>query len=391
METQTMWERIREIAGNPLEQVRQWKQRHHGAVIGCMSCLPYFVPEEVIHAAGALPVGIWGAEIPISQADARLQSFTCTMARSSLEMGLRGMLSACDAVVFPSTCDAFQNLSEIWKRSSINPATVVNVVMPRHTDRVSAFHYARQSLRGFLKRIEQLTATEISAEALSRSIEIYETNRSLLREADKIRRSAPELISAADMMQLVLASTFMPKQEHTALARGIVEAARARPATTGLGGSPGVRIFLAGVMPRPVELLRVLERAGVQVVGDRLGMGSLYYDLAIPTEGDPLEALARGYMSYPPCSTIHTQRSSRAHDLIDRVRESRAHGVIILGMKFCEPEFFDYPDLEARLEEAGIPSLLIETELGMGDVGQAQTRLEAFLETLQAAPEEARR
>lgn len=391
METETMWERIREIAGNPLEQVRQWKQRHHGAVIGCMSCLPYFVPEEIIHAAGALPVGIWGEEIPISRADARLQSFTCTMARSSLEMGLRGMLSACDAVVFPSTCDAFQNLSEIWKRSSISPATVVNVVMPRDTDRASAFHYARQSLRGFLKRIEQLAATEISAEALSRSIEIYETNRRLLREADELRRSAPGFFSAADMMQLVLTSTFMPKQEHTVLARGIVEAARARLAATGLGEGAGVRIFLAGVMPRPVELLRILERAGVHVVGDRLGMGSLYYDLTIPREGDPLEGLARGYMSYPPCSTIHSSRSTRAQDLIDRVRESRARGVIILGMKFCEPEFFDYPDLEAHLEEAGIPSLLIETELGMGDVGQAQTRLEAFLETLQAAPEEAGR
>ncbi len=348
-----------------------------------MSCMPYFAPEEIIHAAGALPVGVWGAEIPISEADARLQTFACTMARSSCEMGIRGMLRVCDAVVFPSTCDAFQNLSEIWKALPLMPSTVVNIDMPRQIDRTSALQYALDSVQHFTRRMEHVTGSTISSDALVRSIDIYNEHRRILRTIDNLRKSVPDLIPAENMLSLVLASTFMPKEEHSALARHILESLRAYcPTHQDTREDPSIRIFLTGVMPRPTALLHVLERAGVQVVGDRLGLGSLYYDLEIPKDDDPLRALARGYLSYPPCSTIHRPGASRAQDLIDRIHESRVQGVIIFGMKFCEPEFFDYPDLEASLEKAGIPVLVLETDLGMGDIGPAQTRIEAFLETM---------
>jgi benzoyl-CoA reductase/2-hydroxyglutaryl-CoA dehydratase subunit BcrC/BadD/HgdB len=134
--------------------------------------------------------------------------------------------------------------------------------------------------------------------------------------------------------------------------------------------------------------MQVLEHVGARIVGDRLGMGSLYYSLEIPENGDPIKALAEGYLKYPFCSTIHKDTSSRAEDLIEQAHHTHAHGVVLLGMKFCEPEFFDYPDLKERLEKAGIPVLVLETELGMSAIGPVRTRIEAFLETLRANMEE---
>ena len=55
---------------------------------------------------------------------------------------------------------------------------------------------------------------------------------------------------------------------------------------------------------------------------------------------------------------------------------------MILATKFCEPEFFDVPRLKEDLEEAGIPCMLLETELGMASPGAIRTRVEAFVETL---------
>ena len=55
---------------------------------------------------------------------------------------------------------------------------------------------------------------------------------------------------------------------------------------------------------------------------------------------------------------------------------------MILVTKFCEPEFFDYPQLKEDLEAQGVPSVLLETELGMTAAGSVRTRLEAFVETL---------
>ncbi|MGW8320866.1 MAG: 2-hydroxyacyl-CoA dehydratase, partial [Thermodesulfobacteriota bacterium] len=112
---------IEEAVQNPLKTIARWKARSGGKVVGCLACMPPFAPEELIHAAGMLPVGLWGAEIPVRLADAKLQSFACSVARTSLEMGLNEALSVCDGFLFPSTCDAFQNLSEFWKATTQKP------------------------------------------------------------------------------------------------------------------------------------------------------------------------------------------------------------------------------------------------------------------------------
>ena len=383
MDVGAIRQRIREVLQNPVPEQRRWKEKTGGKVVGCLSCMPYFVPEEILHAAGVLPVGIWGGEVPLSQADARLQTFACTMVRSSLEMGFKGIFDVCDAIVFPSTCDAFQNLSEVWTRSPISPSIGIDVVMPRQTDRASAVSYLETILRRFLLQVEKLTGKTILDGALASSIKLYNVERRLLTALDHLRAESPYLVSGRDMTELVLSATFMPKQEHSELLRGLIEGIKEGTRDKKKGDS-AVRIFLAGVMPRPVEVLDILENAGARIVGDRLGMGSLYYNLEVPEHGDPIKALAQGYLTYPPCSTIHKAAGSRADDLIAQVNRTHAHAVVILGMKFCEPEFFDYPDLRERLEHAGIPTLVVETELGMSSMGPVKTRIEAFLETLRA-------
>ena len=117
-------------------------------------------------------------------------------------------------------------------------------------------------------------------------------------------------------------------------------------------------------------------------MGDDLGLGALYYSLEIPKTGPSRVDLAEGYLRYPPCSTLYPSSPGRAAALIDRVRETGAEGVLILATKFCEPEFFDHPQLKEDLEAEGVPSVLLETELSMTAPGALRTRVEAFVETL---------
>jgi benzoyl-CoA reductase/2-hydroxyglutaryl-CoA dehydratase subunit BcrC/BadD/HgdB len=70
--------------------------------------------------------------------------------------------------------------------------------------------------------------------------------------------------------------------------------------------------------------------------------------------------------------------------LIRRVRECRADGVLFTRLKFCDPEAFDHPNLKKRLDEEGIPSLLIETDINSSDVGAVATRIEAFMEQIES-------
>ncbi|MBI4735695.1 MAG: benzoyl-CoA reductase subunit C, partial [candidate division NC10 bacterium] len=54
--------------------VREWKARHPGG--RAVGCFPVYTPVEIIHAAGMLPVGLFGGgnTIELANADARFQS-----------------------------------------------------------------------------------------------------------------------------------------------------------------------------------------------------------------------------------------------------------------------------------------------------------------------------
>jgi bcr-type benzoyl-CoA reductase subunit C len=376
-------EKIAEIVHNPLKSIADWKKRSGGKVVGCLACMPPFVPEELIHAAGMLPVGLWGAEIPVRLADAKLQSFACSVARTSLEMGLNGTVSVCDAFLFPSTCDAFQNLSEVWK--TLTEAPCYEVTFPKQTESPPARRYLVRELERLKRELEAFSGAPIGPEAIRKSVRLYNDNRRLLRELDEKRTRHPGLLSPRQMMEVVLAASFLPKEEHSLLVGTLLGSASEiglEDKEAAAGGPDPVRIHLTGIMARPAAIPGLLEELGVRVVGDDLGLGSLYYAIETPAGGSPLADLAEGYLRYPPCSTVHPSSPGRAAGLIRRVQRTGAEGVLILATKFCEPEFFDVPQLREDLEEAGIPSIVLETELSMTAPGSVRTRVEAFVETL---------
>jgi len=372
---------IEEVARNPIKQVVRWKERSGAKVMGCLACMPPFAPEELIHAAGMLPVGLWGAEIPVRLADAKLQSFACSVARTSLEMGLNEAVSVCDGFLFPSTCDAFQNLSEVWKATTAKPC--FKVTFPKEASGEAARRYLQREFELLETELETFSGTSIEDQGLRNSIQLYNESRRLMRDLDRMRAVNPNFLSARQMTEVALASSFLPREEHVLLVRALLATAsapggRERPS----GGKEPVRVFLTGIMARPVAIPTALEELGVSVVGDDLGLGSLYYSLEIPEAGPARADLAEGYLRYPPCSTQYPSSPGRAAALIGRVRETGAEGVLILATKFCEPEFFDHPQLKEDLEAGGVPSVLLETELGTAAPGAVRTRVEAFVETL---------
>ena len=374
---------IAEAVRNPLKEIARWKESSGGKVVGCLACMPPFAPEELIHAAGMLPVGLWGAEIPVRRADAKLQSFACSVARTSLEMGLGETLSVCDGFLFPSTCDAFQNLSEVWKATTGKPC--FKVTFPKQTVRKAVLRYLERELELLKEQLEGFSGASIDDPSLGDSVRLYNENRRLMRALDEMRGGNPGFLSARQMTEIVQASSIFPRQEHSVLLRALL-ASSSQPdlegAAAGPRGQRPARVFLTGLMARPVAIPTALEELGVRVVGDDLGLGSLYYSIEIPERGSPLADLAERYLRYPPCSTLHPSSPGRADELIKRVRETRADGVMVLATKFCEPEFFDHPQLREDLKAAGIPSVLLETELGMTSAGSVRTRMEAFVESL---------
>jgi benzoyl-CoA reductase/2-hydroxyglutaryl-CoA dehydratase subunit BcrC/BadD/HgdB len=79
---------------------------------------------------------------------------------------------------------------------------------------------------------------------------------------------------------------------------------------------------------------------------------------------------------------LYNDTKNRGTLLKGLVQETQADGVVIVMMKFCDPEEFDYPIYKKELEEAGIPMLYLEIEQKMDSIEQIRTRIQAFTEML---------
>src|SRR3990170_2433295 len=155
-------------------RAREWKEGG-GKVVGSF---PVYAPMELVHAAGMLPVHLFGAGggVEIEAADSRIQSFVCSITRSTLELGLRGNLDAFDAFVFTNICDVARNLSGIFARNFRGKA-VEYLHLPQNVASSAAVDYMTGELRRLLSVLERIGGTHVSNDALAHSLQAFEENR----------------------------------------------------------------------------------------------------------------------------------------------------------------------------------------------------------------------
>jgi benzoyl-CoA reductase subunit C len=106
MTAEAVLDECRALLERPLGAIaREWKEAHPGG--RAIAAYPVWAPVEVIHAAGMLPLALLGggASVELTHADARFQSFVCSIAKSSLELGFQGLVRGVDGFVFSNICD----------------------------------------------------------------------------------------------------------------------------------------------------------------------------------------------------------------------------------------------------------------------------------------------
>ncbi len=171
----------------------------------------------------------------------------------------------------------------------------------------------------------------------------------------------------------------MRREKHNELLQGILREAERREAPED-GRLP---LLVSGSVCATPDLFELLGELGAEVVDDDLCSGHRYFDAYADESLPPEEALARRMWQRVNCPAKHQCLEDRAERLLRQVGDSGARGVVFFLQSFCEPHLFDIPYLKNRLqEEAGVPSLVLESELQSFSRGQLRTRLQAFLETI---------
>ena len=352
-----------------------------------------YTPEELLHAAGMLPVRLLGWTDTTHRADGLIQTFACSLARAVLDLGLSGQLDFIDTMVFSHTCDTIQNLADIW-RLNLPGMEVITLSTPVDVGSPHAVRFYRSELARARGQLEKRVGP-ISDGAIFEAIDLYATHRAEMRRLYAIRREHPGLISASAVQTVALASFVMPKDEHLDLLRRLVgELSRVKSK----GPASSVpRVFVAGAACQEPELLGVIEEADCVVVGDDLCTGERGFSIervdaaACADVADPLESIARMYLGRRPCAAKHLSGHNYAKWLLKTSRDAGADGVVLLFTKFCDPWAFEYPGLRAEFDAAGVPLLLLEVEQHMPPTAQFETRVAAFAEIVGAARTDAAR
>jgi benzoyl-CoA reductase subunit C len=360
--------------------VKDWKSKNpNGKVVGTF---PVYTPHELPHAAGMLPVGVYGAggKVEIDHADSRIQSFVCSIARSTLELGLRDMLKDFDALWFPSICDVARNLSGVWQ-SNLPQQQVEYIHFPQNMTSAVAPMFYRAELQRLLGTLESLTGQNVSLDALSRSIGQYNRNRELCQLLYRMKSATPWLLSTYEAYVLLRLGTLMPVEEHTRILESLIPEIHNRDRKS----LDFVRVLVEGNFCEqpPVEMMRVIEEAGCYIVDDDLLLQTRWFEGPVPINGDPLLALAQSYINGSRYSSVrHYGNKPRAEQLLQKIRANNVDGVIFCAPKFCEPALLDYVLLKNELEKQGISYMTFEYEENMGVFESIRMQVETFVESV---------
>jgi len=334
------------------------------------------VPEELLHAAGALPFRLMGTPIKMSHVQAHLPPNCCHLVKSSLESLLQGELDFLKGIVFSHTCDTMQGLAEIWTLQRRIPLQF-NLMIPSHIESGLSRPYLKAELERFKDFLES-NVGKITPQNLKASIQLFNRIRQNLQEIYGRRPKSNSQISGADFARIIRAAYLMDRQRYLELLSELLD---------GLSGKTEesenrVPVYLAGNMVHSDSYFSLIEEAGAIVVQDDLCSGTRFLRLMVPEDSDPIDGLTSRYFTSFLCPTQHRGAHAHIETLLREVEKSGAKGVIFLLYKYCESHFFDYPDLKQALESKGIPTLLLEVEDPSYSVGQLKIRVQAFVEML---------
>ncbi len=353
--------------------VKRWREAG-GKVLGHFQV--YF-PEEIAHAAGMLPMKMFGASVETRIADSRFGSYLCSILKTCLEQVLSGRVEL-DMFVTHPICDAARNLAPIWGRNFDYPCQIL--YLPQNPNSSYSVQYLKEEYERIQGIIEKVAGQKITNDALRNSIAVFNNNRALLRKLYDIKREKPWLVTINEAYTLVAIGGMIPREEHNEILETVIPMIEKRNTRK----QDRIRVVFEGGFCEqpPLDMLRTVGRS-CYVVDDDLLIGLRYLLEDVDVGDDPLNAMAEAYIHKSTYSPVqHDLRKPKEKMLRDRVSNSGAEAVIITAAKMCEPGLEEQVTYTQELEKDDTPYFVSEFEENMTSFDHLEIQLETFVENL---------
>jgi benzoyl-CoA reductase/2-hydroxyglutaryl-CoA dehydratase subunit BcrC/BadD/HgdB len=345
-----------------------------------------FAPQELVVAAGAVPVTLCATkEEPIADGENYLPRGICPLIKSSFGFAVTGkcaFFSNSEFIIGETTCDGKKKMFELM--SGFKPLVVLDI--PQRARGKSQSEYWRSEVERCRSEIESRLGVTIDDRKMREAIGELNEQRTLMRELASMNTARPAPISGQALLKVAWARNFVfDRTAFNAHLRELIDELRAlRGKGEGAGMADAPRIIATGV-PTGVgaeKVIRIIEEAGAQVVYIENCSGMKQYLYDVPTDGNPLDAIASKYLA-TPCSCM-SENQVRLELLASLAKEYHADGVVDITWTGCHTYNIESRVLRDYLASHGnTPLLQIETDYSQGDNAQIRTRVEAFLEMIQ--------
>lgn len=372
MEGLSYFEEMASVLNNP--EVMKWKEAGR-RVVGTVCSN---IPEEVIHAAGLLPLRLRASGLQeTSNADAQLHLINCSYTRSVLEILMRGDVDFLDGLVATNTCDHMLRLAgEIQDKAKF---PLVHYFSMYHTLVDASREWFILEMEKLIQHIEEAFGTKISENDLRESISVYNRTRRLMARLDELRKNDPPPVSGAEYLKIVLAGMSIPRELFNEKLEALLSELEGRK--YGEVGRP--RLMIVGGACDVPDFIDFIEQKGATIVADGLCFGLRHYQGLIDEEAEsPLRAIADRHLARVACPSIINGFDHSYDSLKKIIDEWDVTGIICARLKFCDHWGGFAKLFSEKLREEGLPMLNIEREYNTAGSGQIGTRVQAFLEMM---------
>ena len=355
-----------------------------GIMVAGIYCI--FAPEELIRAAGMIPVTLCGKnETPIAAAEAELPAALCPLIKSSYGFALSDTcpyFTASDLIIGETTCDGKKKMFE--RMAAFKPVHVMQ--LPYDAESTPAREFWRAEVRRLKERLETMTHRTITDEALAIQTDLIATrNQKLLEISNLMARPTPPM-SGKEMLKLMesrnVAVDIPAYIEMLDRLLEVLYAVMPQDGETKERRAPRILITGCPMGTGSEKTLDIIEELGGRVVAQENcgGLKSIFRE--VKQSSDMTTAIADHYLGTPcACMSPNTGRMELLAALVDQFR---VDAVVDATLQNCHPYTVEHTTLAETLENrCGIPVLHVNTGYSPSDTEQIRVRVEAFLEMVE--------
>jgi len=375
-------EELAQVARTRPEKLKERKEKG----IKLIGYIGRFVPEELIHASGALPFLLCrgGQPEPPDAVIPYMLRFMSPYSRSQIGyhlLGIDPVIPMLDLIVVQCSDCHESRLADLFEYFKLPTA---RLGVPPDWKKSLSRDYYYKGLSRLMEKLEVLTGNKISDKKLKESIESINKIRDLLRKINLLRREQPPRIGGYDFIRLNHYSFYCDPEVLIAKLQDLYEELQK---DKGLFSREAPRILLAGHVVGVGDYVvpKLIEDSGGVIAAEFLDEGMRQSAWNVKTDGDLMRNLGEAhYLERTPPSIFQPAWEERVEIMKKLIRDFNIDGVIWYELSFEEIYDLECAIISKVMNEMSIPFLKLESsyEYSREAVGPLTTRVESFIESV---------